>query len=58
MFTNSLVLELDFIDELRLRRWARENYVPVAERDSAWHPIILDEMNRKDAETQAAVLAG
>jgi hypothetical protein len=30
----------------------------VAERDSAWHPIILDEMNRKDAETQAAVLAG
>ena len=50
--------ELDFIEELRLRRWARENYVPVAERDAAWHPIILDEMSRKDAETQAAVLAG
>lgn len=42
--------EIDFIEELRLRRWARENYVPFPERDTAWHPIILDEMTRKDGE--------
>lgn len=42
--------DVDFIEELRLRRWARENYVPAPERDTAWHPIILDEMTRKDGE--------
>ena len=42
---------VDFIEELRLRRWARENYVPSAERSPAWHPIILEEMTRKDRET-------
>lgn len=46
----SPLLEVDFIEELRLRRWARENYVPSPERDTAWHPIILDEMSRKDSE--------
>jgi hypothetical protein len=53
-----MVLELDLIEELRLRRWARENYVPADERDASWHPIILDEMRRKDGETQETVLAG
>ena len=43
-------VEVDVIEELRLRRWARENYVLSPERDAAWHPIILDEMNRKDGE--------
>ncbi|HEY8505854.1 MAG TPA: hypothetical protein VIL46_14815 [Gemmataceae bacterium] len=42
--------EVDFIEELRLRRWARENYVPTAERPASWHPIILEEMRRKDQE--------
>ena len=45
-----------FIEELRLRRWARENYVPSDERDTAWHPIILEEMRRKDGEVSEAVL--
>jgi hypothetical protein len=49
--------EIDLIEELRLRRWARENYVPSAERDTAWHPIILDEMRRKDREASPAALA-
>jgi len=44
----------DPVEELRLRRWARENYVPVEERDQAWHAVVLDEMRRKDQE-QAAV---
>ena len=48
---------VDFIDELRLRRWARENYVPSPERSPAWHPIILEEMTRKDRETSDTQLA-
>jgi len=53
-----MILEVDFIEELRLRRWARENYVPAVQRDIAWHPIVLDEMVRKDSESREAALAG
>lgn len=42
--------ELDFIEEVRLRTWARVNYVPGEERDEEWHPVILDEMALKDGE--------
>ncbi|MBX3443394.1 MAG: hypothetical protein KF774_13395 [Planctomyces sp.] len=41
---------LDLIEELRLRRWARENYTSLEERDPAWHPVVLDEMRRRDLE--------
>lgn len=58
MFADLSTTAVDLIRELQLRRWARENYVPVAQRDAAWHPIILDEMSRKDAESREAVLAG
>jgi hypothetical protein len=47
------VLEaVDVIEELRLRRWARENYVAKDERSRSWHPIILEEMSRKDRESR------
>ena len=46
----SSVGPVDVVEELRLRRWARENYVPAAERDGLWHPIILEEMCRKDRD--------
>jgi hypothetical protein len=49
---SGVLVELDFIQELRLRRWARENYVPSEQRDTSWHPVILDEMNKKDDETE------
>jgi hypothetical protein len=58
MFAHSFLAEVDVIDELRMRRWARENYVPIAQRDAHWHPIILDEMRRKDSEVSDPVLAG
>jgi len=45
--------ELDFIEELRLRRWARENYVPREERKDSWHPVIQEEMKKKDGEAGA-----
>ena len=47
---SSGVLELDFIEELRLRRWARENYVPPTQRQQSWHPVVHEEMERKDDE--------
>jgi hypothetical protein len=48
---SSVGAEVDFIEELRLRRWAREHYVPRDRREASWHPVILDEMGRKDDET-------
>ncbi len=43
-------IEVDPVEEIRLRTWARENYAPANERDTSWHPVILDEMHRKDCE--------
>ncbi len=42
--------EVDFVEEIRLRTWARQNYVPQNERSRGLHPVILDEMRRKDRE--------
>ena len=47
---NSRLGGVDLMKELRLRRWARENYVPEEERGEGWHPIVMEEMGRKDAE--------
>ena len=58
MSSSGVMSELDLIEELRLRRWARENYVPADERSARWHPIILEEMHRKDGEVSEAVLVG
>ncbi len=58
MVSSGRLADVDFIEELRLRRWARENYVPADERDVSWHPIILEEMRRKDGEVSEAVLVG
>jgi hypothetical protein len=49
--SSAIAEELDFIEELRLRRWARENYVSPSERQRSWHPIVHDEMSKKDSET-------
>ena len=42
--------DIDPIDEMRLRTWARKNYAPASKRSGDWHPIILDEMGKKDRE--------
>lgn len=42
--------DVDPIDEMRLRTWARKNYAPASKRRSDWHPIIIDEMAKKDRE--------
>jgi hypothetical protein len=58
MVTSATSLDVDFIEELKLRRWARENYVPSHQRDTSWHPVVLEEMGRKDSETRETALAG
>jgi hypothetical protein len=51
MISSLRIERLDFVTELRLRRWARRNFVPGSHRtDSDWHPVVVDEMRRKDAE--------
>ena len=42
--------EVDFIEELRMRRWARENYCPRDDRKDSWHPVVHEEMEKKDLE--------
>lgn len=42
--------DVDPIEEMRLRVWARRHYTPSDERDANWHPVVLDEMHRKDRE--------
>jgi hypothetical protein len=51
VMTSSVLAELDFIEELRLRRWARENYVPPGQRKHTWHPVIHQEMEKKEHES-------
>jgi len=46
--------DLDPISEMRLRTWARTNYCSAQDRESEWHPVILDEMARRDAELNIA----
>jgi hypothetical protein len=40
---------IDLIEELRLRRWAREHDVPPGAREGL-HPVIVDELRRKESE--------
>ena len=43
-------VEVDLLEEIRLRTWARANYVPPEERDLTWHPVVLEEMDARDQE--------
>jgi hypothetical protein len=47
------VSRLDLGCELRLRRWARLNYVSPDRRPATWHPIVLAEMQCRDEELAA-----
>ena len=48
--------DLDMIEELKLRRWAREHYVPRSQRERNWHPIVLDEMEKKDRDLSQGII--
>lgn len=49
-----VVGEVDLVEEMRLRTWARRNYVTRCEREPSWHPVICDEMARMDDEALSA----
>lgn len=42
--------DVDAIEEMRMRSWARRHYEPAAYRSNNLHPVILDEMRHKDQE--------
>lgn len=44
----------DLVEELRLRRWAREHYVPAGARSPTWHTIVHEEMRCRDHELALA----
>lgn len=50
--TSGVMAEIDLIEELRLRRWARENHVPPEQRQHSWHPVIHEEMAKKDTDLE------
>ena len=50
----SVSTSIDLIRELRLRQWARGHYVSLESRSHSWHPVVLDEMRRRDEELLAA----
>lgn len=41
---------VDLVEEFQLRRWARMNYVEQPERQNDWHPVVIEEMLRRDWE--------
>ena len=44
--------EVDFITEIRLRTWARQNYQAPGSRDNNLHSVVRDEMQKMDAESK------
>ena len=44
---------LDLVEEIRLRTWARLNYTAPEQRSGTWHPVVLEEMKRRDREANA-----
>jgi hypothetical protein len=43
-------VDIDVIEELQLRRWAREHYVTPDLRTATQHPVVSHEMRLRDAE--------
>ena len=50
---------INILTELRMRMWARKNFVAIQERgDKGWHPVVIDEMRRRDDELALQQLMG
>ena len=54
--TESRSQGIDMIEELQMRTWARENFVEADQRDTSLHPVILEEMRRRDTELAATTV--
>lgn len=44
---------VDFLEEIKLRTWARKHYTEPERRKADWNPIILQEMKQRDRELTA-----
>jgi len=55
---NSSPVNVPFLKEEELRRWARDHYVPPALRHPSWNPVFLQEMARIDQEILERELRG
>ena len=53
--TDTNFCDVDMVKELRLRQWARKNYVHAAHRKNTWHPVVLEEMDDRDFEVETQV---
>ena len=40
--------QLDPQEEIKFRKWARDNWKPGAKPDLAWHPVVRDEWKKED----------
>lgn len=38
-------------EEFCYRLWARENHLPMAPINGVWHPVVIEECRKIDAET-------
>ena len=54
MLEQESTFDVDPVEEMRMRTWARRHYAPVQDRDENWHPVVLDEMVRRDRERRFA----
>jgi hypothetical protein len=50
---DAMPADVDLVKEFRLRRWARQHYVAVEARLPGWHPVVLEEMCRRDSELES-----
>ena len=50
LLQDGVTAQIDLVRELRLRQWARQNFVPQQQRKATWHPVVLDEMQNRDRE--------
>ena len=46
--SDELISDAEASEEARCRQWAREHYVPLADRSLSWPLFVLDEMRRLD----------
>ena len=50
LLQDGVTAQIDLVRELRVRQWARQNFVPQQQRKATWHPVVLDEMQNRDRE--------
>jgi hypothetical protein len=45
-------------EEMKFRKWARDNYKPVDEISEVWHPVVQDECKKMKEESEEKFFLG